>query len=581
MDYYGLMKSVFCLFAAILIHWSAFSQEKAPERQGGSVPLVSAMDAPLFYQLLLGELQIRQGEPGAGFSLLLDAARKTNDAELYQRAVSVALQSRAGEAALQAARAWLQANPTSREASRTNLQILLALNRLSEAGDLLAKELAAAPVSERSALISTIPRSFMRVAEKKQATAVVENTLAEYLRQPQTGAAAWVAVGRMRAMGGDPTGALEAARTAVTFDARNEEAALLALEVMGPSLPLAEALIRGVLEQNPTQDLRIGYARALLDTGRTNDALQQLQRLTVEQPGFPPGWLTLGLLQLQENLLQPAEVSLKRFLEMAPAQGADNMQRARNEALLGLSQIAEKRKDLAAAQQWLNQIDASGERLAIVARRASILARQGRLDEARALIRAWPATTPADVRGRLLAEVHLLRDNGQTATAYELLANAIQRNPVDHDLLYDQALLAEKMRDYEAMERLLRKLISLRPDYHHAYNALGYSFADRNIRLTEARGLINKALEFAPDDPMIRDSLGWVEYRSGNMKKALEILQGAYKARPDAEIAAHLGEVLWMMGQREQAVAVWREGLRLSADSEVLGETLKRFQVNP
>ena len=213
-------------------------------------------------------------------------------------------------------------------------------------------------------------------------------------------------------------------------------------------------------------------------------------------------------------------------------------------------------------------------------RRASLLARQGNLDEARSLIQAWPTRNPAGARSKLLAEVHLLRDNGRAAAAYELLTQAIRNDPSDLDLLYDQALLAEKLRDYENMERLLRKLIALKPDYHHAYNALGYSFADRNVRLAEARTLINKALEFAPDDPMIRDSLGWVEFRSGNLNMALDILQSAYKARPDADIAAHLGEVLWVMGQREQAVAVWREGLRLSTDSETLTETLKRFQVN-
>ena len=575
------MKPVFCLFAAALFTCGAIAQGKAPVDSSETSQGTSALDASLFYQLLLGELQVQQGEPGAGFSLLLDAARKTGSPDLYQRAVSIALQSRAGEAALQAARAWVQAHPSSREANRTNLQILLALNRVSEVGDLLAKELAATPGSERSAVIAGIPRGFMRVPDKKLAVTVVEGALADALRQPETGAAAWVALGRMRAMAGDPPGALDAARKAVTFDPRNEDAALLALELMSPGLPLAEPLVKGVIEKNPTQDLRMGYARALLDTSRTNDALLQLQRLTEEQPGFSPGWLTLGLLQLQENLLQPAEGSLKRFLESPPVHSPDKLQRARTEALLGLAQIAEKRKDFAAAQQWLNQIDDPDERITLVSRRASLLARQGKLDEARAMIQAWPTRNPAEARSKLLAEVHLLRENGQAATAYELLTQAIQSQPTDTDLLYDQALLAEKLRDYENMERLLRKLISLKPDYHHAYNALGYSFAERNVRLAEARTLINKALEFAPDDPMIRDSLGWVEFRTGNMKKALEILQSAYKARPDADIAAHLGEVLWVMGQRDQAVAVWREGLRLSSDSETLTETLKRFQVSP
>jgi len=140
---------------------------------------------------------------------------------------------------------------------------------------------------------------------------------------------------------------------------------------------------------------------------------------------------------------------------------------------------------------------------------------------------------------------------------------------------------AEKMGDMGEMERLLRQVIGLKPDYHHAYNALGYSFAERNIRLPEARQLVQKALEIAPGDPFISDSLGWVEFRMGNRSEALRILDTAYKARPDAEIAAHLGEVLWTLGQRERAQAVWKEGLMLNAENETLQETLKRLRVKP
>jgi Flp pilus assembly protein TadD len=128
---------------------------------------------------------------------------------------------------------------------------------------------------------------------------------------------------------------------------------------------------------------------------------------------------------------------------------------------------------------------------------------------------------------------------------------------------------------------LLRRIIAEKPDYHHAYNALGYSLADRNIRLGEARQLILKALEFAPGDPFISDSLGWVEFRSGNAAEALRILQSAFKSRPDAEIAAHLGEVMWSLGKREQAMGIWKEGLALNADNETLLETLKRLRVKP
>lgn len=581
MDYYDLMKSVFCILLGLLFHWSVTAQVNASSGTGNGEPLASAMDASLFYQLLLGELQVQEGDPGAGYSLVLDAARKTNDPDLFQRAVNIALQSRAGEAALQAARAWLQAYPKSREAKRTTLQILLALNRLSDVGDLLAAELADTPISERPTVIAAIPRGFMRTPDKKQAARVVEQALSDHLQRPETGAAAWVAMGRMRALAGDQVGALEAARKAVAFDSASEDAALLALEVIGPGQPLAEPLVRGVLDKNPTPALRMGYARSLLESGRPTDAIVQLQRLTIERPDFSPAWLTLGLLQLQQNLLEPAEVSLTRYLSLPPDHSLEGPQRARTEALLGLAQIAEKRKDLAAAERWLNQIENPDDRIVVAARRASILARLGHLEEARALIQAWPAQTPADARTRLMAEVQLLRENGRATTAYELLGAAVQRSPQDHELLYDQALMAEKMGNYDAMERLLRRLIALKPDYHHAYNALGYSFAERNIRLAEARVLINKALEFAPQDPMIMDSLGWVEFRSGNNAEALKILQAAFQARKDADIAAHLGEVLWAVGQREQAVAVWREGLRLESDSETLTETLKRLKVNP
>ena len=142
---------------------------------------------------------------------------------------------------------------------------------------------------------------------------------------------------------------------------------------------------------------------------------------------------------------------------------------------------------------------------------------------------------------------------------------------------YDLAMAAEKLDKIDEMELLLRQVIVEKPDYHHAYNALGYSLADRKLRLPEARALVKKALEFAPNDPFILDSLGWVEFRSGNLNEALHILQGAFESRQDAEIAAHLGEVLWSLGQQDQARAIWKNGLRQGPDNETLLETIKRL----
>jgi tetratricopeptide (TPR) repeat protein len=209
-------------------------------------------------------------------------------------------------------------------------------------------------------------------------------------------------------------------------------------------------------------------------------------------------------------------------------------------------------------------------------RRASILAQQGNLDAARKLIQGLPGRDPDELRARLLSEAQLLRDAKQYRLAFDLLRQA---SPGDADVLYEQAMLAEKMGDLAEMERLLRAVMVAKPDYHHAYNALGYSLAEHRLRLPEAKQLIQKALEFAPGDPFISDSLGWVEFRLGNKAEAARILETAYQSRPDAEIAAHLGEVLWSLGQKDRAIEFWKEGVKLNPENETLGETLKRLHV--
>jgi tetratricopeptide (TPR) repeat protein len=411
---------------------------------------------------------------------------------------------------------------------------------------------------------------------------VVEQALADHLSRPDTGPAAWSTIGRLRLNAGDAPGALEAARRGQAINPGAEGPVLLALDMMDPKQPQAEALVRKYLEGQPMPELRMGYARALLDANRSAEALQQLQVVTRERPELPEAWLATGTLLVQDNQLAPAEAALKKYLELAAAQqDAEDRGRGTAQAYLSLAQIAEKRRDFAQAGAWLDRIENSQDLVQAQNRRASILARQGRMDEARKLIRALPERNPADLRMKTLAEVQLLRDNKQYKAAYDLLAQASAKDPADTDLMYDQAMVAEKIGDFGQMEKLLRQIVAKKPDYHHAYNALGFSLAERNQRLPEAKQLIQKALEYAPGDPFITDSLGWVEFRMGNKAEALRILQGAYKERPDAEIAAHIGEVLWSVGQRDQALSIWREGLLLNAENETLQETIKRFKVKP
>ena len=560
---------------------SGLAQAKAAQQ---SAP-VSQIDGALFYQLLIGEMTTQEGEPAAGFALMLDAARKTSDAQLYQRATDIALQSRSGDSALQAARAWKQDLPASREANRYVLQILIALNRIADTEDPLKTEIKIAPDAERVAVLTGIPRAYARVTDKKLASTVVEAALADYLNNLATTGVAWTTVGRMRLAAGDNAGAFEAASRGQAADASAEGPVLVALELMDPKMPQAEGLIQKYLEANKKQgealpEIRMAYAQTLVGMQRYAEASAQLQLVTRDKPEFPQGWLVLGSLQLQDNQLGRAQASLERYIALISQQApeAEN-KRGLDQAYLSLSQLAEKRKDYAGAESWLGKIENSSDLAQAQTRRASILASQGKLEEGRQLIRQLPERTPEDARLKINAEIGLLREFKQYRLAHDLLAQTLVKAPDDTDLLYDQAMMAEKLGALDEMERLLRQIIQLKPDFHHAYNALGYSLAERGIRLPEARDLIRKALEYAPSDPFIGDSLGWVEFRLGHNAEAVRIFEAAYKTKPDAEIAAHFGEVLWSMGEHDRAVAIWKEARLINPDSEALNETLKRLQV--
>ncbi len=545
----------------------------------------SPLDAELFYRLLIGEITAREGDAGAGYALILDSARKTNDSQLYQRAIEIALQSRSGDAALQAALAWRQAQPANRDPNRYVLQILIALNRIQDTLEPLKKGIELATSADRSLAISAIPTAYARVSDKKLAATVVENALGTYVINPTTAVAAWTTVGRMRLAAGDADGALDAAQRGQTANAQAEGPALVALELMNPKLPAAEAVVKKYFASNPKAipEIRMGYARGLLDAMRYGEAATELQTVIRDKPDFASAWLVLGSLQLQDNQLTQAQTSLERYvsLNLAASQKSeeDEPDRGLAQAYLSLAQIAEKRKDFAGAEAWINKIENSADMMQAQTRRASILASRGQLAEGRQLIRSLPERNPEDARLKLMAEVGLLRDLKQYKLAHDLLAQAVTTSPRDTDLLYDQAMMAEKLGLLPEMERLLRRVIEIKPDAYNAYNALGYSFAERNLRLPEARQLITKALEFVPNDPFIRDSLAWVEFRLGNNAEAVKIFADAFKTKPDAEIAAHYGEVLWAMGQRDKAMAIWREGQLLNPENETLLETLKRLKV--
>lgn len=545
----------------------------------------SDLGRELFYQLLIGEISAQNGDIPSAYALMMDAARKSNSPRLYERAVEIALRARNGESALQAALAWGRTFPAASEPNRYQLQILIGLNKVSETLEPIKRELINLKGAERQLFISMLPRFFARVTEKTLAVTVVEQALSKEFSSPTMGPTAWSTMGRMRYLAGDLPGALDAAQRGVALNATAEDPVLLAIELMQTQTPAAEAIVRNYLSGKPVPELRMVYARKLLDSQRFGESYEQMQLLTQEKPQFADAWLVKGSLEFQEKKWTAAEASLNAYVALFPPgddpDTAPETGRGVVQAYLLLAQVAEITLRPEVAVAHLKRINSPQDALRVQVRLAAILAKQGKLEDALALIRNAPEVKPEDARAKLGAEVQLLRDGKQYAAAYRLLDDAIARFPQDVDFIYDQAMLADKIGKYQEMEALLRQVIAAKPDYHHAYNALGYSMADRKVNLPEARQLVQKALEFSPNDPYIVDSLAWVEFRSGNASEALRLLKLAFQARPDAEIAAHMGEVLWHMGQFDEARRVWSEGKTLNPDNDTLLETTQRLTSKP
>ena len=593
------------LLVSLLLSGSAFAQglppagpEKAASDSGAPEKVEnSTMTGPLFQQLLIGEIEVRGGDLGAGYQLMLDAARRTKSEQLFRRATDIALQGRAGDEALVAVKAWRLALPDSIDALRYQVQLLVQLNRVPEVVEPLQALLKATPPGERNALIGALPRSLARSNDRAQAAQIIEQVLLPYADAPETRVAARVGIGRgwLGAINGEK--ALALAQNSHELDRAAEGPAGLALEML-PGTPAAEEIVKNHLAAKPDSNaVRLLYVRTLLASQRLVDATGQLETLTQNSPKLPQAWLTLGALHVQLREPVPAIAALLKYIELTQAadipanestavasEDDDAPPATKEDALtrgyLLLSQAADQQNDFKAAEAWLAKIDDPKRALEVQARRASLLARDGKVREARELIRRLPEKSPDDARAKVLAEAQVLRDAKLWRDASDVLTQANKKFPDDVDLIYEQSMMAEKLNRLADMERLLRRVIELKPDHQHAYNALGFSLAERNVRLPEARTLIKKALELSPGEPSITDSLGWVEYRQGNRDEAVRLLREAYRGQPDAEIAAHLGEVLWVTGQTDEARKVWREGRQRDAANDVLRETLARLRVD-
>jgi len=546
----------------------------ATVQNGDTIPNVNLSGA-LMYQLIAAEVAAQRGELGSAFAVYLKLARETRDPRLARRASELAIQGRAPAQGLEAAQVWFELAPNSQDALSTLALLYAGAGRFDDAYPLLKAQLQVAtnPADE---LLRT-QRAMARMQDRAGAFGLLERLAEPYLQLADVR----LVLANGAQVGGLSARAAQEARAAVTLAPDSPRAAVAAAQYLQTTdRPAAIALLSEFVARNPMlADTRLAYARLLIADGKFDLARSEFQLLMQADPKNPDLVYSMALLSLQGKLPADARMHLQRYLELiAQPAGADGGRPA-EPAYLYLAQIAEEDKQFPVALEWLRKIEGGEDFLTARVREAFVLSKMQRLDEARKLLRTVSTQSSDEKTQLVLAEAQLLRDAKRYDESFKLLSQALAASPDSVPLLYDSAMAAERINQIAVMEKQLRRVIELRPDYAHAYNALGYSLADRNMRLPEALQLIEKALQLAPDDAFILDSLGWVHFRLGDIKQAREYLQRAYGVRPDAEVAVHLAEVLWASGEQDAARKLLREVRAKEPTNALLKSTVTRLKI--
>lgn len=534
------------------------------------------LSGELLYKYLIAEVAEQRGHWQTAYISMLSVAQQTRDPRIARRAAEIAMNAKELDAALNAIQLWHETAPRSIEAAHFLVTLLIAGGRMDEAFPMLEQQLQEAAPATRSAMILNIHRLLARSEDKPAAFQMLETLLEPYKTLPE----AHLSLAQAAYVMGNSERAVMEARAALDANPNSELAVLVLAQVL-PEKQDAATLLAQFLNENPkSREVRLAYARMLVEQSRFQQAQDQFRQLLEDQPDDLTSLYAVGLLNMQTRNLPEAERYLSRFLQVLAASPSE--MRDPTQALLMLAQIAEERNDVPAALAWLDQVDTPTPEAEFELRvkRAQLKAKEGDIDGALKLLDEVKTDDEERQVQVAMAQAQILRTAEKPGQALAVLQKTLKRFPDNTGLLYDYAMVAETLKRFDTMEQSLRKLIKLAPQNQHAYNALGYSLADRNVRLEEAEQLIQRALELAPQDPFIMDSLGWVEFRLGRLSSAEQILRKAYALRPDPEIAAHLGEVLWAQGQRDDAKAVWREAAGKAPDNNTLKDTLARLKVD-
>jgi tetratricopeptide (TPR) repeat protein len=524
------------------------------------------LDSDILYKFLLAEIAGQRGDYQLAAQTYLEMAKSTRDPRIARRATEVALYGRYISMAVEAAKIWLATDKDSTVARQTLAALFVNSNDLQSAKPLLQQMLAADGSNIGQSLTQLYPL-LAKHADKNAILALVKELTRPYREHPE----AHLALAQASLAAQKYDAALTEIREAMRARPDWETGALFQAQILHrESHAKSLDYLKTFLAANPkAQEVRLGYARQLINDKKYPEARAEFQRLLDNNPQNGDIAVTVALLSVQMKDFDAAELQLKRVLEM-DYKDPDAVR-------FHLGEINEERKRYGEAAKWYLSVEEGEQYVLAHARYAFMLAKQDKLTEARAHLEGLVPQNDAQRVQILQSEAQLLREAKDYRESFEILKKALDAQPDQPELLYDVALAAEKIDRIDIAETTLRHLIALKPDHAQAYNALGYTLADRTDRLTEARGYIEKALLLSPEDPFILDSMGWVEYRLGHLAQGLQYLERAFQQRPDPEIAAHLGEVMWVKGDKPGAEKIWRAALRANPENDELQKVIQKY----
>lgn len=543
---------------------ASIAESKVPKRPRPSDYPVAPFPKDALYQLLVAEVAGYRGEYSTALEKYVDMALKTRDAGVAQRAAMLAVYLKRYEEALTTSKIWVEQEPDSIEARRYLSEQLLRIGDMEQA--IVHME----AIKSLGGLANFESFAYSAANMDDEGREVLLEAMSRMLAEYPGDEQLMFSKAVLLEQSGQLEEALQLANQ-LLVSKKDINVIVLKVNALKDLLRTDEALIflESTLEElADKRRLRLIYARMLFEAERLVDAEKQYEQVHQQAPNDSDILFALALISMEQGKDESAKGYLNQMIRF---------NRRANEAHYYLGSIADKNDEIPQAISEYKMVGPGREYLAAQVRIAALLADQDRLDDARAHLENQRANNPERYNRLVMIEGQLLSERGHEAEFFELLETVIQKQPENVELLYFRAMTGQSLGRLDVLEQDLLRVIEIDPGNADAMNALGYTLADQTDRHDEALVLIERALEIKPNEAAFIDSLGWVQYRLENYKDAVTNLRKALLLFDNDEVAAHLGEVLWVSGEQQEARNVWQKALDARPDSDILKRVIKRF----